>query len=447
MTSENRHRALLARSLVGIVTITGGLSLGAVSASALPISSTTLVIGVDHADAQNQNPPGGRLFEYTDFFSRTVTVARGTTVDFRTAPNAFHVIGISADEAAARAAYPVATNDGSAANGPRLALGPSNLPIMNGSLSNPFGPGVQIASDRPNGPPLCGVPYAVNAGPGQTFPATSPCTFTGGNDVEVAGPNPTSDGLGNPLPGDWNVTIDAKPGTYQFFCYIHPHMTGTLTVVEKGGPGVTTQAVVNERSESQFASDRGQALAAEAAANVVRWTGGAPGTRTYQVSVGIGAAGDRVAIDEILPNPQSVKGGPPHLVRGDRVLMTWSDAHNVHSVLFPAQPPTFSNDTGPLGLDCVGGGYSPFGPGPPSCLPQVEAGAPEAIFDPGTSRSGIALTSPSTAVDTGVLVGAGYLLNPTPTWSARVTSDTAGGTYLFHCTIHDFMVGALIVTT
>jgi plastocyanin len=432
---------------VGIVTITGGLVLGAAPAGATPISSSTLVIGVDHVDARNQDPPSGRLFEYTDFFSRTVTVARGTTLDFRTAPNAFHIIGISADETAARAAYPVGTNDGTAANGPRIALGPSNFPIQNGSLTHPLGPGVHIAADRSQGPPLCGVPYDVSLAPGQTFPATPPCTFTGGADVEVAGPNPTSDGQGNALSGDWNITVNAPLGTYAFFCFIHPHMTGTLKVVEKGGPGVTTQADVTARSASQFASDRGQALDAEAAANVVQWSGGAPGKRTYQVSIGIGAAGDRVAIDEMLPNPQTVKGGPPHLVRGDQVLMTWRDSHNVHSVFLPAQPPTFANAPSPFGLDCVGGGYSPFGPGPPSCVPQLEAGAPEAIFDPGTNRSGGALTSPSATVDTGVLVGAGYLLNPTPTWSARVTSDTAGGTYLFHCTIHDFMVGALVVTT
>jgi plastocyanin len=374
-------------------------------------------------------------------------VARGTTIDFRSAPNTFHIIGISANETAARAAYPFGSSDGAAANGPRIALGPSNFPIQNGSVSNPFGPGVTIATDRSNGPPLCGVPYDVSVGPGQTFTATPPCTFTGGADVEVAGPNPTSDGLGNPLPGDWNVTVNASPGTYAFFCYIHPHMTGTLKVVERGAAGVTTQAQVDARSASQFDSDREQALAAEKAANVVRWSGGAPGTRTYQVSVGIGAAGDRVAIDEMLPNPQSVKGGPPRLVRGDQVLMSWPDGHNVHSVLFPAMPPTFANDTTPFGLDCVGGGYSPFGPGPPSCVPQVEANAPEVIFDPGTTRSGVALKSPATSVDTGVLLGTGYGLNPTPTWSARVTSDTAGGTYLFHCTIHDFMVGGFTVAT
>jgi plastocyanin len=46
-----------------------------------------------------------------------------------------------------------------------------------------------------------------------------------------------------------------------------------------------------------------------------------------------------------------------------------------------------------------------------------------------------------------LLLGENYGLNPTPAWSARVTSDTVDGTYLFHCTVHDFMVGALIVTT
>jgi amicyanin len=29
----------------------------------------------------------------------------------------------------------------------------------------------------------------------------------------------------------------AKPGTYQYFCYIHPHMTGTIVVEAADGAG------------------------------------------------------------------------------------------------------------------------------------------------------------------------------------------------------------------
>src|SRR5512133_2741432 len=71
----------------------------------------TLVIGVDHADPDNQQPDRGRLFEYTDFFSRSVRIHSGDTLDFRTAPNTFHIVGLARSEYKARIAYPVAVLD------------------------------------------------------------------------------------------------------------------------------------------------------------------------------------------------------------------------------------------------------------------------------------------------------------------------------------------------
>src|SRR5947209_897617 len=38
-----------------------------------------LVIGVDHIDLDNQRPDLGRVFEYTDFFSREASVHTGDT--------------------------------------------------------------------------------------------------------------------------------------------------------------------------------------------------------------------------------------------------------------------------------------------------------------------------------------------------------------------------------
>ena len=38
--------------------------------------------------------------------------------------------------------------------------------------------------------------------------------------------------------GETNVLIQyAKPGTYTFYCQIHPRMTGTLTILPAGGSG------------------------------------------------------------------------------------------------------------------------------------------------------------------------------------------------------------------
>ena len=80
-------------------------------AAAINSTPRTLVIGVEHIDLANQQPDRGCLFEYTDFFSRTVRIHSGDTLDFRTAPNAFHVVGIARSEYKARIAYPVVLLD------------------------------------------------------------------------------------------------------------------------------------------------------------------------------------------------------------------------------------------------------------------------------------------------------------------------------------------------
>ncbi|HJT38091.1 MAG TPA: hypothetical protein VJ818_06670 [Actinomycetota bacterium] len=414
-------------SLFSITVLLGGMP----AASATPKQPASVVIGVDHVDPANQDPQHGRLFEYTDFFARSLTVHSGETIDFRTAPGAFHIIGLASDVATARSAYPIAFPDEEQAvnGGPKIALGPSNFPVTGGSTSG----GGDIAFDRPNGPPVCGRPDLNEPN----------CTFTGGNDVEIAGPNLNFDQQGNPLPADWNVTINAAPGTYHFLCFIHPGMQGTLTVVPSKHP-VSNQHSIDGRAQDQFAADRDAAVQAERAANVVSFTGGAPGTRTYWVHVGLGAADNHVAIDEMFPNPQTVAGGPPVLTKGDSVRFVWADPHNLHSTFFPAQPPDFSNDIQPFGFDC-GSTFQAPGDGPP-CTETGEA--PELILDPGTVAAGAVLTSPNDVFDSGVLAGTGYNIpGAVQQWSVTTNSSTGSGEYLFHCTIHDFMVGAFGVAS
>jgi hypothetical protein len=235
-----------------------------------------LVVGVDHADLANQNPAAGRLFEFTAFFNRDISVQSGATVDFQAAPGSFHIVGLSSNEPKARAVYPIAYADGDDANGPnggvRVGLGPSNFPITGGSLHG----GGHIDFTRPNGPPDCGVPQYGEA----------PCVFHGGQDVEVAGPNAGfNPKTGAPTPVDWNISINAPVGVDHFFCFLHPGMSGTVHVVPSGSP-VTKQTEVNKRSAQLFASYRAAGLAKEAARNKVVWGGGAPGTRTYVFHVG-----------------------------------------------------------------------------------------------------------------------------------------------------------------
>jgi len=391
-----------------------------------------LTVGVDHVDAANQDPANGRLFEYTDFFSREITVQQGAVVNFQTAPGAFHIVALARSEKVARKAYPVALTDGDDPNTklgvPKIALGPSNFPIVHGNTSGDLS-GVDFS--KPNAPPDCGVPALGQAD----------CIFSGGNDIEVAGPNLNFDANGNPLPADWRVKITAAPGEYEFFCYVHPGMRGELNVVDSDDPA-STQAQVDAVSARQFAADQSAALKAEKATNEVAFTGGKPGHRTYTVHVGIAAANNHVAIDEMFPNPVTVK--PPVLRAGDRVRYLWRDPHNVHSVFFPAMPGIgFTNDVSPFGFDCTTG-YSP----PPANGPPCSEGSegPEFIADPGNAANNAALVTPTTTLDSGVLIGKDYGVRPSvQQWSVKVTKSTAAGRYLFHCTVHDFMVGLITV--
>ena len=434
LSTVRRISQIAAAALVAGTTLLTGTA----PAHAAP-GPSSVAIGVDHVDSVNTQPQNGKIFEYTDFFSRNVTAHPGEVLDFRTAPFAFHIVALAKDETAARRVYPVAFNDRDDPNAPsgapKIGFGPSNFPITGGSTEHPRSGVVDFT--RPFGPPVCGATGEAD------------CVFKGGSDVEVAGPNVSQ----TPTPADWRIKIDAAPGTYHFFCYIHPHMSGTLHVVG-GGQSVTTQAQIDRVSDEQFQEDRADAQRVEAAANHVAHSDAAPGHRSYWVHVGLSAAHDRVAVDEMFPNPQTVAGGMPVLTKGDRVVYLWRDDHNVHSVLFPAMPPTFSNDVPPFGFDC-NGGYVPA-TGPPTCSETGERGPTsppftvpfESIADPGNAAPGTLLATQSQAVDAGIRVGTSYNLDPSSqSWSVRTNATTATGPqpYLFHCTVHDWMVGGFVV--
>jgi plastocyanin len=396
-------------------------------------ASAPLVIGVDHADFANQQPfpPFNRLFEYTDFFSRQATIHSGDTIDFRSAPGSFHIVALARTELWARKTYPVALADndgggltdiatGSGTN--KLAFGPSNFPISGGSHHG----GGTIDFTRGFGPPACGVALLGEA----------PCTFTGGQDVEVLGPeigvDYTTGGLGF---ADQLVNINAQPGRYHYFCYIHPGMRGVLDVVGDGA-STSTQTQIDTASDAQFASDQAQGLAVEAQTTPVEFTGGAPGSRTYTVHVGIGTADNHVAIDEMFPTQ------PLNLAPGDTVQYLWRDPHNVHSVAFPAGD---QNLPEPFGFDC-GATYNgiPPTPGPPPVCFEPGDTQFEVIGDPGNAGPGTVLTDPSVVVDSGVLGGSGYGVSPSAQfWWLTTAGASKPGAYHFECTIHDWMKGTL----
>jgi len=228
-----------------------------------PPSPQTVTIGVDHADPANQQPEAGRVFEYTDFFSRNLSVHSGDTVDFQASPGSFHVITLARSEEVARKVYPVGYTDNDDPKGPNGALkivnGPGQFAITGGSVHG----GGTIVTD-PAAPPPCGM-----ASLGQV-----PCTFTGSKDIEVS---PLAGfGQTGPAQQDLRYTVTAAEGTYTYFCSIHPGMRGTLTVVGSDEE-TSTQAGIDKASAKQFARDQKSALKAEADANEVHYSGDDPG--------------------------------------------------------------------------------------------------------------------------------------------------------------------------
>src|SRR5579859_1536455 len=297
-----------------LVTLGWVVALAPPAAAKPAAAPQTLTIGVDWLDPANQQPNAGRVFEYTDFFSRDVRIHTGDTLDFRAAPASFHIVSLAKDERVARQVYPVALADAdhdgadiaTGSGTDKVIFGPSNFPITGGSTHG----GGSIAFNNGFGPPVCGV-----AAFGE-----KPCTFSGGDDIEVIGPTPGFDATGNPAFVDQLVNVTAGPGEYDYFCFIHPGMRGKLQVVD-GDDGTTSQAEINAGSLEQFERDRAAGLDLESDANHVTFSGDEPGSRTYNVRVGVGNPQLHIAVDEMLP------ARPLGLTPGDRVHYVWADPH------------------------------------------------------------------------------------------------------------------------
>jgi plastocyanin len=280
----------------------------------------------------------------------------------------------------------------------------------------------------PNDVPTCGL----------TAFGEQPCTFSGPEDIEasggVAGFDPQT---GSPAQVDWMMQVNAAPGDYDYFCYIHPGMNGKLHVVS-ANQSASSQAQIDASSDQQFASDQSLALQAEQQYNKdVTTTDG--GTVTHHVTVGISAADNHVAIDEMLP--QRI-----HVSNGEQVEFKWRDPHNVHTVGFAQAEQQLPE---PFVFDCGNTFIAPpSGPGGPPgggfCQEPDEN--LELIGDPGNAISGTPLTSPQAIVDSGFLAGPAYGIPGTiQTWSVRVDSHTVSDTYNYFCSVHDFMHGQLLV--
>ena len=163
-------------------------------------------------------------------------------------------------------------------------------------------------------------------------------------------------------------------------------------------------------------------------------------TVTHHVSVGVGAADNHVAIDEMLPRSVQVS-------QGDQVEFKWRDSHNVHTVgIAQAEsqlPSSFLFDCGTSVLALP----DPTGPPGGGFCSEPGDTQPEIVGDPGNALSGTILKNVQQIVNSGFLAGADFGLQPTTqTWSVRTDNHTESGAYQYWCSVHDFMNGQLVIS-
>lgn len=432
-----RLRSALSLRVAGIAGVSTILTVGlfmAWPASADSGGGQTLRIGVGHTDPDNQQfdrftgkpIDGGRIWSYTDFFPRDVTIHSGDTLDFQTPPNEFHVVAVTQNGPALRASLPIFLPD--------LDDPPA---VGSGAPKALFGPGVGVLFSSPTcGVELAGQPNCAFDGSNAAiagaiggahikkllqvmtqFKKATPATFNG--------------------TVDWNVTVNAAPGDYDYLCLLHPKMNGKLHVVASGA-ATTTQGTINAQSLRQFAADKAEGQAQYSADNTPSFTPVA-GHKVWNGHAGDNTADGHVSFFEMMPRNLN-------LAVGDSVHWTWGADSEIHTVSFPTDslnlPPPFVPDCGQFGGDDL---FLPAtATSPPYCgdLPPSPANF-ELTADPGTARPGD-LIDPAAVVDSGVLVGADYGLTPSvQDWSANAH---AAGTFAYQCTIHDWMRATVTVS-
>lgn len=183
-----------------------------------------------------------------------------------------------------------------------------------------------------------------------------------------------------------------KAGSYNFYCAIHPNMTGKLTVVDSGT--VSKQADLDAAGAATYATElsaiKGVAAGLNKPATVAKQ---ADGSNLYTVVI----AGETQNADAMQYFPPSV-----NVTAGDSVKFA-SSVHTPHTVTFGPPPPG-----------------DPFA-APPTSLPNGYDGT-------GTANSGI--------------VGIDF-----PAGLSYTIKFTKAGTYNYGCLLHqqEGMVGSVVV--
>ncbi len=350
--------------------------------------------------------PAGHNWGFNDFFPRTLTVTRGTTIQF--VLEGFHT----------------------------FTLLPTSISVAKDLRTNGIGQGDKDDTTlNPNGTTHANFRVlGLLPSPAGCGSAGTPCIFDGTSTVSEGDP------LGNPS-GPVAITISAHPGLYTFHCRIHPQMVGHLRVVADSAAAPSAVAAGAQVS-SQLSNDIKAGKAAEAAANHSHGTQNADGTTTWIMHAGTETADGHVAILEMLP-------ANLHVRPGDKVVWKVPGPNEPHTVTFPGD---LGNEFQPM-CENAGGTDSPATPNhiPPQGPADFNCnGGPldEIELDGGNGVHKV--TSTGAVADSGVLFAAWTAMaDGVPPSAQRSTYGIrftgAPGTYHYVCQIHQGMEGDITV--
>jgi plastocyanin len=213
-------------------------------------------------------------------------------------------------------------------------------------------------------------------------------------------------GGGQPFPTEWKLSF-TKPGTYEYFCTLHPMMMGKVIVQAAGASYPKTQTQVAADAKVQLGADAAAAQKAEASIKAPSSDRRPDGTSVFQIQIGYG--------DGILTY---MRFNPTDLTIhvGDTVQWVQNDPMAPHTVTF------VSSDAKE----------------PELVLPEPQkAGPPKLVLNPeAIGPVGTATYSGKSLFNSGIMWGT---KDPTPgPRSYSLTFDTPG-TFKYICALHDYM--------
>lgn len=153
----------------------------------------------------------------------------------------------------------------------------------------------------------------------------------------IAGPPGTPQG-----PTSFEIQF-TKAGSYDFYCAIHPNMTGTIKVVDSGT--VSAQSDLTAAGQATYATELAAIKAVRAGiSDTPKTTTNADGSKTYDLTVG--GETQNAQVQQFIPQVANINVG-------DSIM--WSNnVHSPHTVTFgppPAGDPFAATPVVPAGFD------------------------------------------------------------------------------------------------